>query len=395
MDRSETAYCTQLATHCILELDGVSWRTIAGMDEIPMGARSIRWLRIAAIWFGVGLIDVSTVFAMRAQGTHYDWVRLSVMLVLSWLPWALATPFVFGLGRRYPPFRVVTLRAIGVHVGTVAAIGIIFAVWSAFLEIVLNPLVQPQPPGPFTDLWRSRLYFRLLMSLIVYAFMLTITFVTESRQRIARQETEAARLNEQLSKAELGALRRQMEPHFMFNTLNAISGLIRDNRNDDAVSMIVGLSEFLRRAADDFSRPQVALAEEVEYLQRYLDIQKVRFADRLRVSVDIPADLLPAQVPNLILQPLVENAIKHGIAKRAEGGAIRVAASRSHDRLSLSVYNDGPGLQTDRAAAQAGIGLSNLRTRLQILYGTRFELNLRSPDTGGVEVLVSLPLGEA
>jgi signal transduction histidine kinase len=363
------------------------------MDEIQTGARSIRWLRIAAIWFGVGLIDASTVFAMRAQGAHYDWVRLSVMLVLSWLPWALATPFVLALAHRYPPFRVTTLRAIGAHVSAVAAIGIIFALWSALLEIVLNPLVQPQPPGPFADLWRSRLYFRLLISLIVYVFMLTITFVTESRQRIARQQTEAARLNEQLSKAELSALRRQMEPHFMFNTLNAISGLIRDNRNDDAVSMIVGLSEFLRRAADDSSRPQVALAEEVEYLQRYLDIQKVRFAERLQVSVDVPAELLPVQVPNLILQPLVENAIKHGIAKRAGGGAIRVAVSRSNDRLSLRVYNDGPGLPADWAASRVGIGLSNLRTRLQILYGTGFELNLCNLDTGGVEVLVSLPLG--
>jgi LytS/YehU family sensor histidine kinase len=184
-----------------------------------------------------------------------------------------------------------------------------------------------------------------------------------------------------------------MEPHFMFNTLNAISGLIRDNRNDDAVSMIVGLSEFLRRAADDSSRPQVALAEEVEYLQRYLDIQKVRFAERLQVSVDVPAELLPVQVPNLILQPLVENAIKHGIAKRAGGGAIRVAVSRSNDRLSLRVYNDGPGLPADWAASRVGIGLSNLRTRLQILYGTGFELNLCNLDTGGVEVLVSLPLG--
>ncbi|HWJ36937.1 MAG TPA: histidine kinase, partial [Steroidobacteraceae bacterium] len=234
MDRSETAYCTQLATHCILELDGVSWRTIAGMDEIPMGARSIRWLRIAAIWFGVGLIDVSTVFAMRAQGTHYDWVRLSVMLVLSWLPWALATPLVLSLGRRYPPFRVTTLRAICMHVSTAAAIGIIFAAWSALLEIVLNPMMETQPSGPFTDQWRSRIYFRVLISLLVYAFMMTITFVTESKQRIARQQTEAARLNEQLSKAELSALRRQLEPHFMFNTLNAIAGLVRDNRNDAA-----------------------------------------------------------------------------------------------------------------------------------------------------------------
>src|SRR5205814_513655 len=112
------------------------------------------------------------------------------------------------------------------------------------------------------------------------------------------------------SKAQLAALQRQMEPHFMFNTLNSIAGLVRDHRHDAAIGMIVGLSEFLRRTAQDSHRPQVTLAEEVEYLQRYVEIQKVRFGDRLRISVDIPAELLGAQVPGLLLQPLVENAIK-------------------------------------------------------------------------------------
>jgi two-component system LytT family sensor kinase len=364
------------------------------MEEAPTSAGSIRWLRIAVIWSGLGLIEASSMYAMRGQSAHYDWVKLSVMMVLTWLPWALATPFVPVLARRYPLFRVPTLRAICMHVGTVGVIGLVFATWSAFLEIVLNPSLHAQPVGTFTDAWRSRIHLGLVISFIVYAFMVTITFVTESKQRIARQQTEAARLNEQLSKAQLSALRRQMEPHFMFNTLNAIAGLIRDNRNDAAVSMVVGLSEFLRRAADDSNRPQVALVEEVEYLHRYLDIQKVRFGERLQVSVNVPAELLPVQVPNLILQPLVENAIKHGIAKRAEGGAIRVTASHSNGHLSLCVYNDGPSLPADWAASRPGIGLSNLSTRLQILYGNRFELNLRNPDTGGVEVLVSLPVGE-
>ena len=135
--------------------------------------------------------------------------------------------------------------------------------------------------------------------------------------------------------------------------------------------MIVGLSEFLRRASEDSHRSQVTLAEEVEYLQRYLDIQKVRFADRLQVSVDIPAELLQAQVPNLLLQPLVENAIKHGIAKRIAGGEIRVAGARLNGSLHLSVYNDGPSLRADWQANHTGIGIDNLRTRLQILHGER------------------------
>jgi two-component system, LytTR family, sensor kinase len=223
---------------------------------------------------------------------------------------------------------------------------------------------------------------------------LAITYVVDSRESTARQRTETARLNEELSRAQLAALRRQMEPHFMFNTLNSIAGLVRDQRNDAAVSMIVGLSEFLRRASEDSHRSQVTLAEEVEYLKRYLDLQKVRFGERLQVSVDIPPELSQAQVPNLLLQPLVENAIKHGVAKRVTGGVIRVAGARSNGNLCLSVYNDGPNLPADWQGMHNGIGIDNLRTRLRILHGSESELQLRNTDTG-VEVLVTLPLRES
>src|SRR6185312_8792666 len=193
--------------------------------------------------------------------------------------------------------------------------------------------------------------------------------VVDTRERIALQAAETARLNEELSRAQLAALRGQLEPHFVFNALNAIAGLVRDQRNDAAVTTIVGLSEFLRRAAQDSHRPEVTLQEEVEYLQRYLEIQKVRFGERLQVSMDIPAELLHARVPNLLLQPLVENAIKHGISKRVAGGAVRVAGAAQSGNLRLSVYNDGPTLPANWEAAQTGVGIANLRTRLRILHG--------------------------
>jgi LytS/YehU family sensor histidine kinase len=186
-----------------------------------------------------------------------------------------------------------------------------------------------------------------------------------------------------------------MEPHFMFNTLNSIAALVRDRRNDAAVSMIVGLSEFLRRASADSHRSQVTLREEVEYLQRYVEIQQVRFGERLRVSVDIPDDLLDAQVPDLLLQPLVENAIKHGITQRVAGGTVRVAGARRNGSLYLSVYNDGPGFQEDWQATSAGVGLANLRTRLRILHGEASDLRMTLAGADGVEVAVTLPLKES
>ena len=166
-----------------------------------------------------------------------------------------------------------------------------------------------------------------------------------------------------------------------------------DNRQAAAVNMIVGLSEILRRASQNH-RPEVTLAEEVEYLQRYIDIQKVRFGERLTYKVDIPEALQDKQVPSLLLQPLVENAIKHGLAERTAGGEIRVAAVKLGAILSLSIYNDGPGFAPDWEANGAGVGLANLRTRLRIMYGDAAGLRV-SNVAGGVEVIVTLPLADA
>jgi LytS/YehU family sensor histidine kinase len=138
----------------------------------------------------------------------------------------------------------------------------------------------------------------------------------------------------------------------------------------------------------------VTLAEEVEYLQRYVDIQKVRFGERLRISVDIPSDLLDMQVPNLLLQPLVENAIKHGVAKRVAGGEVRVTGARRDGSVCLSVYNDGPSFPKDWQTNGVGVGLANLRTRLQILHGDDSALQMRRAGADGVEVVVTLPLKE-
>ena len=257
-------------------------------------------------------------------------------------------------------------------------------------EELLNPYALTPGPSPFLALWLRKFYSGLLSSLILYGLILLVAHIGETQRRFVLQQAETARLNEQLSKAQLNALRRQIEPHFLFNTLNAIAGLVREQRNDAAVSMIAGLSDFLRRVVNDSDRQQVPLSDELEFTQKYLEIQKVRFADRLTFSVDVPADLLSAQVPSLILQPMVENAVKHGIAKRVQGGAIGIAASRSNNTLTLRIYNDGPSLPDGWEESTSGIGVRNVRTRLQSLYPDNFELTLRNR-RGGVEVSLSIP----
>jgi two-component system LytT family sensor kinase len=369
---------------------------LTAMTEMAPDLRSSRWLWIAAIWCAGAVIDSSqTLLVMHGEGTHHSELLMFFTEFATWLPWVIATPLVIRLARRYPIIRLTTVPAAAVHLAAFTVISLIAAAWCALLQMLFNPWDHPVPPGPFLHLWSKSLLYQGLTFIFVYALILAITYVVDSRESAARQRTETARLNQELSSAQLAALRRQVEPHFMFNALNSIAGLVRDQSNDAAVRMIVGLSEFLRRASEDSHRSQVTLAEEVEYLQRYLDIQKFRFAERLHVSVDIPAELLQAQVPNLLLQPLVENAIKHGIAKRIAGGAIRVAGARRNGNLCLSVYNDGPRLPTDWQTTHTGTGIGNLRTRLEILHGSEFELQLRNADTGGVEVSVNLPFRNA
>ena len=365
------------------------------MTEARADKRSTRWAWIAAVWCAGALFEASqTMLVMHALGGRKPWLPPFAISFASWLPWALATPLVIGLARRWPVVQGAILKSATVHLAAFAAISTTAEAWSAWLRVAFNPW-RRAPPPTFANAWISLLTDQILTFAIAYVLILTITYVVDSREKMARQMTETARLNEELSRAQLAALRRQMEPHFMFNTLNSIAGLVRDQRSQAAVGMIVGLSEFLRRASEDSHRPLVTLAEEVEYLQRYLDIQEVRFGDRLRVSLDIPADLLDAEVPSLLLQPLVENAIKHGVSKRLSGGEIRVAGVRCGGVLRLTVYNDGPCVPEDFEATNAGVGLGNLRTRLRILHGDQSELMLSSAEAGGVQVVVTLPFREA
>ena len=366
------------------------------MSSAPDATRPTSWRWIAAIWCAGGLFDASqNVLVIHTEHKHPPpWFPLFSTELASWLPWMLVTPLVIRLARRYPIVRGISVKTACVHLVAFATISAVAEVWSTLLQMAFNPYGNRVWPT-FLDTWTATLIFQVLTFLIAYVLIVTVTFLVDARENVARQIAETSRLNEELSKAQLAALRRQMEPHFMYNALNSIAGLVRDHMNDAAVSMIVGLSEFLRRASEDSHRSQVALQEEVEYLQRYLDIQKVRFGERLRVKVDIPLELLGAQVPNLLLQPLVENAIKHGIAKRVAGGTVQVNGSRDGSRLRLTVYNDAPGSPVEEGTTQTGVGLRNLRTRLQILHGSESGLELRRPNPAGVEVVVTMPFREA
>jgi signal transduction histidine kinase len=411
----QPAGCTHPAIRCIFAGHKLKWSTIRNsMTMITHDGRSYdggaygnrlyadrsrvdrayNWFWIAGLWAGLGILDATqTSFAMRQEGMHHSWVRMFFFLTFAWLPWVLATPAVIRLGRKFP-VAWKPLRWWLIHLGAIIAVQVVASAWASALEVLLQPWMPDFATHAFLVTWPLKFTGGLLPALILYVAILVITYVLDSRARAAAQQTDTARLNEQLSYAQLSALQRQIEPHFIFNTLNSISGLVRENKNDAAVSMIVALSDFLRRVASSSNEDRVRLAQEVEFLEKYMQIQEARFAGRLTLDLQVPAELREARIPSLILQPLAENAIKHGIAKRAQGGAVRVAASRSDGILHLTVYNDGPLLDRDGRAVKDGIGLSNLRTRLKLLYGGDFELRLENFGITGVQVSLALPYRE-
>ena len=361
------------------------------MDREALHYPAHPWIWITSIWLGFGLVDAAqTVFVMRSEGMHHVWIKLFVVTVLFWIPWALATAPVVYLGRRFPPGNGAGMAGWFVHLMACAGIGLAFTAWTTWLERFFHLYVGAEDPGTFVHLWFGKFFSGILSSLLLYAGIVAVSYLVESRAGLARQQAETARLNEQLVTAQLDALRSQIEPHFLFNTLNAVSGLIREGSNDAAVTAIAGLSDFLRHTLEVAGRHQVPLGEELKFTVQYLDIQKIRFAERLQVRVAVPEELLDASVPSLILQPIVENAVKHGIAKRVQGGMISITASRSAEVLTLSVCNDGPGLAVEDAGG-SGIGSTNVRSRLRGLYGDAFRMTMCNAEMGGVEVLVSIP----
>lgn len=360
------------------------------MADTDTTGRPRHWAWIAALWSAGGLFDASqTVLFVHAMGRGHAWLIFGTELV-SWLPWMLATPLIIGLARRSPLFPRPTTNAFVSHFLAFTLVGLVAEAWFAVLQAVLNPWEYTQAPT-FADALGSSLVFQFLTYLVVYGLILGFTSWLDARENRSREVTETARLSAELAKSQLAALRQQIEPHFMFNTLHSITGLVRDQESEAAVSMIVGLSEFLRRGLEDSHRSQVSLAEEVEYLQRYLELQKLRFGERLLVTIDIAPALSETRVPSLLLQPIVENAIKHGIAKRSGGGEVRISGTRENDNLCLRVFNDGPDSAVDWGAPKKGVGLSNLRSRLKILHGDHAHLELRPADSCGVEVIVRLP----
>jgi two-component system LytT family sensor kinase len=349
------------------------------------------WRYASGAWLALGLFDATqTVISMRAMDMHHAWVTLFIVSVLSWAVWAVFTPIPLTLQRRFPlPSRAP--HAWLVHGLACLAIGVAWAAWTSMLEHVTNPFAYHHGPDPFLPLLQSKFLGNLVGDVVFYGALLVFGASVDARARLLQEQAAGARLAALLAQSQLAALRLQLEPHFIFNALNAITALIREKRETEAIAMTAGLGDLLRRVTDQSARQFVIVAEECDFLRKYLDIQSMRFGERLRYRIDVPAALMHAQVPDFIVQPLVENAIKHGIARRARGGAVRVTVASDGARLTVSVANDGPLLPEQIVES---VGLGNTRQRLRALFGDAQALTLQNDGASGVVATITLPLCE-
>jgi two-component system, LytTR family, sensor kinase len=348
------------------------------------------------LWTVLGLFYFSQGLTQRlVSHDPTPWWHSLVAWLLGACAWALLTPAVLWLGRRYPIERRNWARPIALHL-------LLSAGFSAFELILESAMYSRLRLFPTTQAFAAAVpqllargfqggVFDYFLILGVQRAALYYHRYQERSREALKLELRASELQSQLVGAQLDALKMQLQPHFLFNTLNAIAVLVRQQKSDGAEEMLGYLGDLLRHVLDDADASEVPLRRELEYVQIYLAIERVRFADRLRVTISADPAAREVSVPQLILQPIVENAIRHGIERSSSAGRILITASKIDGAVLLRVQDDGPGLLAGESCDGWGIGLANTRARLRQHYGDDAGLSIENCDQGGVAVTMSIP----
>lgn len=333
-------------------LTGVRTRTLIAVWSLPA-------------WY-TALNDQVT--ALLNGGHRSPWGHM-VPPLAEWYLWVPITPIILRLAARFPVAQVRTWRTVAPHVAAIVAISIARGVTYTSTTVVFAH------GNPF--LWQT-IVFYLPFAAAIYGVIVAID--------------SAARLQTQLARAELVALRANLQPHFLFNALHTVGALVRAYDRDGAIRVITELSDLLRAQLRRDAPDEVSLREEIAFVERYLAIEQVRFRDRLRVRWDVAAETMEARIPRLLLQPLAENAIRHGIGRSSTAGIVTIASTRRGDWLEIAVTDDGPGpVET----THHGLGLVTARARLRHVYGPQADVTLSAAIGGGAIALARLPFRHA
>ncbi len=342
-----------------------------------------KWLVVFLCWTALALIFASQSYIYGIiTGVDKDWSRIFWWTLADWYLWALLSPAIFWLANRFRIERETWKTALAVHLTA----AVLFSFAHVFLQSIVQCLTVWSHVGGnsifgvFGFLLTKKIHLNLLTYAGIVAAAHAASYYRQYHERGA-----------QLARARLQTLQMQLQPHFLFNTLNTISELVhRDAKAADRT--IARLGDLLRLTLETENSPEVSLRRELEFLQKYLEIEKTRFHDRLTVDFVIAPDTLDACLPSMILQPIVENAVRHGIAARPGAGRIEICSRRSDGMLQLEISDDGGGISKENGKDfREGIGLSNTRARLKQLYGTRQTLSLQKSESGGLQVVLEIP----
>src|SRR5689334_18143348 len=361
---------------------------------------------VSAAWIVPAAFAVLNRIAQaKLQGEEPATSRELLFQFGDWLLYGFLTPFVFAISKRWPLARPHLWRRIVFHFFMSIVFCVAWAtcgqVWRMLLVRVFAPQIYRQAWqhgaaqfwGQIGIEWLSWIFITLPFGVAVYLCVVGIEHATRYFIDAREREVQIARLSEQLSGASFAALQAQLNPHFLFNTLNTITVLVRDNDREGAVSIVEHLSELLRRTLSRHQANEVTLGEELELVRQYVAIEQARFSDRLWPEFRIPDALLTAVVPSFALQHLVENAIRHGIAKDSDAGLLLVTALRAGDLLEITVVNDGVSIDP-AAPVPPGHGIDNTRERVDALYGDSASLQIVPRAEGGTIATLRVPYRE-
>lgn len=356
------------------------------MSEHSEPQRLKNWSLAFGFWTLLALsYTLSAGLASISEGYPPGWLRALTWNLSNFWLWMALVPLLGWLGRQGAGRGWRRFCIVHVPASLTVALAQMLAHLAVFWSLCGPGRMPVHSLGAYV---RMEFAYSFHLAVLTYWVILVVLRGMESRRRLRDERLRSAQLETRLAQSQLQALRMQLQPHFLFNTLNAISALALADPTQARV-MIARLGDFLRMTLEERHAPQVPLARELEFLQCYLDIQKVRFQDRLRTRLDVGGDTLSAAVPNLILQPLVENALHHGLQDKRGVGELRITTRREGGHLLLRVEDDGLGLPP-RAVAE-GLGLGNTRARLQMLFGTAAGLELRAGERNGTRAEVRMP----
>jgi two-component system LytT family sensor kinase len=359
-----------------------------------MTGLKINWRRVALLFLGwtlVGIIfsAVSYAAAVGENDHEFGFVAALRLNFVEFYLWAILSPLIFRFSRRFPiEFRPLNRRNLALHFPALISFAAVHQITHLTILWSISPRLQRRFPS-ILECYRTYFGFGFYIDLIIALLIVIAVHALLYYQNFRASELAQSSLKTQLAQAQLRALKMQLHPHFLFNTLHSISSLILEDP-PKANSMIARLGEFLRLTLENSERQLVTLREETEFVRSYLEIEQVRFGERLTVEFELEPVSLLARVPHLILQPVVENAIQHAIAPRATRGYINIAAQSLNGLLRLEVRDNGPGITNETIAAH-GVGLSNVRSRLNQIYGADFRFELTNASEGGLTVVMEIP----